>query len=409
MMEPAQQEASISDTSQVLVVVGPGPDPGLVAPFAGCVLRLADASELPDLSGKSVYLSGDLSGVDAKSFSGATRVLVMHEDARGEANPGLAHLTRVGAGRAPVRVHGLGVYYRRFFDEQARYFERVSAEHTFQSLTESNKPSRAHRKGVYLTPVHEDAEGRHFHLLRCSTNLEGPTENFGPSDTAIVTALREEADLVFRNHGPLNHVLAQLYPNSRARDGLRQQKARIAAHADKTKDMPRHGVMAFCTFYDRLDAFRAVKDDPFDLGHRGVSALNRLHFRLKDAALASESLPLDFSITLYPNSVFFMPLSTNRLYTHALTPSLLDAETLPTRLGYVVRCSNRPAVHRGGRTFVEVAGTWTPLGEPSTEGALALRQLYAEENKSTGRIVYGDQFVFSLNQGDYLAPSLAHG
>ena len=33
-----------------------------------------------------------------------------------------------------------------------------------------------------------------------------------------------------------------------------------------------------------------------------------------------------------------------------------------------------------------------------------LRRLYAEENKTSSFIDYGDEFLFSMNTGDYVAP-----
>lgn len=311
-------------------------------------------------------------------------------------------------GRVPVLVHGVGVYYRRFFDAGIDYFHRIRAEHAFQSLTESTKPGTAHRTGIYLTPVEQHGDELHFRLLRCSTNLAGPTENFGPTDQHIVAALNGTADRIFEGHAPLNHVLAQTYHNTPADAARKQTKARISAHADKTKDMPTNGIMAFCTFYDRLEQLQPSADDPFDLVAHGVSGLTRLHFRLKDevAARPGNNLPAQFTITLYPHSAFFMPLSTNRLYTHEIRSSALDAGLLPTRLGYVVRCSNREAVHKQGRTFIERNGEWVPLTGPTTEGMRKLRKLYAEENTSAAAIDYGDGFLFSMNSGDYLAPRL---
>jgi hypothetical protein len=306
----------------------------------------------------------------------------------------------------PLSVHGLGVYHRRFFGEDTQHFQGICAEHTFQALTESNKPGTAHRTGIYLTPVEREGSGLRFRLLRCSTNLAGPTENFRASDRAIVDALNQAAAFVFEGHAPLNHVLAQLYHNTASHDGHKQAKARISAHADKTKDMPADGVMAFCTFYDGLDGLRPLQGDRLDYGYKEVSALTRLRFRRKEVEGASldPALPQQFSVVLYPNSVFFMPLSTNRLYTHEIQPSQLDAGLLPTRLGYVVRCSKAEALHQGGQTFLARGGGWAPLEPPTQEGVEALRALYAAENRQRGRIAYGDQFGFSMNQGDYLAP-----
>jgi hypothetical protein len=305
--------------------------------------------------------------------------------------------------RASARIGDAGVFYPRFFDDAGDYFRRICAEHTFQSLTESVKPSKAHRTGIYLTPVTQDGEALRFHLLRCSTNLSGPTENFCATDHRIVDALDAEAALIFRDHAPLNHVLAQLYPNTPASDGQKQTKAKISAHADKTKDMPVNGIMAFCTFYDGLDKLTPL--DAFDYGYKGKTGLTKLQFRRKESANASGLLP-EFNVTLYPGSVFFMPLSTNRLYTHEIQASILDAAMLPTRLGYVVRCSKTEAIHERGTTFLNIDGRRVPMEPPTPEGTVALRALYAKENRTDAFIDYGDRFRFSMNEGDYQAPDI---
>jgi len=170
--------------------------------------------------------------------------------------------------------------------------------------------------------------------------------------------------------------------------------------------MPANGIMAFCTFYDRLDKLRPLAEDAFDYGVKGVSGLTRLHFRLKEPTEERDgaAFPPQFTLTLHPGSVFFMPLSTNRLYTHEIRPSPLDAELLPIRLGYVVRCSSAEAVHKNGDTFLEVDGDLVRLGPPTPAGMDELRRLYAEENKTSSFIDYGDELLFSMNKGDYAAP-----
>lgn len=396
-------EAAILDANNVLVT--PAFDAASARDFFGQVVTAADLrSGSPDLSGKTVYLCGEVAVAD-RDLATAARVFVVREPAGGD--PG-APRASVGRGRVPASVHGVGVYYRRFFDPAAGYFDRICTEHAFQSLTESTKPGTAHRTGIYLTPVERNGEGLHFRLLRCSTNLSGPTENFRATDRHIVDALNQEAAFVFRNHAPLNHVLAQVYHNTAAAPGRKAAKARISAHADKTKDMPAGGVMAFCTFYDRLDRLRPLAGDADDHGHNGTSGLTKLHFRLKEGAAGrpGPALPTQFVLTLHPGSVFFMPLSTNRLYTHEIRSPALDAGLLPTRLGYVVRCSRAEAVHADGRTFLKTRGGRVELGAPTPEGVAELRALYAEENRSAAVIDYGDRFPFSMNAGDYRAPRL---
>ncbi|MFJ9417524.1 hypothetical protein ACIRPT_25595 [Streptomyces sp. NPDC101227] len=406
-------EARVDDARTILVAPSTVQNQEWVGDFFGTTITPEDlASASPDLAGKTVYLCGDLSGISKRQLEAAARVFVIRELSHGCPESTGAPWPVVGLGRLPLRVHGAGVYYRRFFEPGSGEFDRIRAEHTFQSLTESNKPGTAHRSGIYLTPVTRDGDALHFRLLRCSTNLSGPTENFGPTDTRIVGALNREAATVFRNQAPLNHVLAQIYHNTLATAQRKQSKARISAHADKTKDMPVNGIMAFCTFYDGLDSLRPLPGDPFDFGVKGVSALTRLHFRLKDPVGERDhaAFPAQFTVTLHPGSVFFMPLSTNRLYTHAIRPSGLDAGRLPTRLGYVVRCSSAEAVHEDGHTFLKSAGGTGTAGdrvrlEPPTEAGMdALRGLYAEENSTSSFIDYGDAFLFSMNTGDYVAP-----
>ncbi|MFE5947893.1 hypothetical protein [Streptomyces sp. NPDC056480] len=402
-------EARIEDAGNILVAPSTWWDHDTVRDFFGSTITPEDlASGPPALAGKTVYLCGDASGVDGHRLRAAERVFVIREPSHGRHGNAGTPWPLVDPGRVPTRVHGAGVYYRRFFDPDADHFGRIGAEHAFQSLTESTKPGTARRSGIYLTPVTRDGDALRFHLLRCSTNLSGPTEGFRPTDEDIVGALNREAATVFRNHAPLNHVLAQIYHNTLATAERKQSKARISAHADKTKDMPVNGVMAFCTFYDGLDKLEPLAEDPFDHGVKGVSGLTRLRFRLKERPGerdgAALGLPPQFSVTLYPGSVFFMPLSTNRLYTHEIRPSALDAESLPTRLGYVVRCSSTEAVHRNGDTFLDMAGDLVKM-EPPTEGGMTeLRRLYAEENRTSSFIDYGDRFPFSMNSGDYLAP-----
>lgn len=373
-------EARILDANNILIALPALAGETPYNDFFGSGATIDDpSSNLPDISGRTVYLCGDVSKVRGDDLSVAERVFVIRELSHGYEH-GLASGWRpVDVGRVPVRVHGVGVYYRRFFDPGVDHFGRVRVEHAFQSLTESTKPGTALRTGIYLTPVERDGDDLHFRLLRCSTNLSGPTENFRETDARIVDALNREADHVFEGHAQLNHVLAQTYHNTPTAADQKQSKAKISAHADKTKDMPANGVMAFCTFYDRLDKLRSLAGDPFDRGANGISGLTKLHFRLKDSAAdeVERGLPAQFTLTLYPDSVFFMPLSTNRLYTHEIRASMLDAALLPTRLGYVVRCSRTEAVHKDGQTFLKLDGKQVQLEEPTLVGMSELRRLYA--------------------------------
>ena len=395
-------EARINFSKNILITLSKISDERLVKDFCGSVKAIESLGRVC-LAGKTVYLCGDLSNVESivEALKDAKRVLVIEEYCESETYQ--HHWPVVGIGQVPFLIHGVGVYYRQFFDRKRDYFSAVTSEHVFQNLTESTKPGKAHRRGLYLTAIQQQADELHFRLLRCSTNLSGPTDNFRSVDWHIVGAINREANYIFENHAPLNHVLAQIYDN----DPQRQTKAKIKPHADKTKDMPSDGIMAFCTFYnqEQLNKLTSMSDDPFDYGYKRSSGLTRLDFRLKASVEQRGSLPERFSVTLYPGSVFFMPLSTNRLYTHEIRPSVLDAAMLPTRLGYVVRCSSTEAVYKNEATFLKYDGELVALQPATVDGMQDLKKLYAEENKTEAEIEYGHKFRFSMNKGDYCAPS----
>jgi hypothetical protein len=192
----------------------------------------------------------------------------------------------------------------------------------------------------------------------------------------------------------------------------KERKASIKAHSDKTKDMPRSALIAFATFYnfENCPIERDVVRDNFDVRYKNVSLLTKLEFRLKKDALRDNidesKLIRRFSVTLYPNSVFMIPLRTNRLYTHEIKPASLPADKIPTRLGYVVRCSRTRSVFTNGNTFIEHEDKKrVPLHEMSEEEANALRSDYFKENTTTDVMNYGDLYS-SMNRGDYLKPVL---
>src|SRR5687767_7166208 len=125
-------EATLVDAGNVLVA---SPDLRLGFDFFGAVVADVPA----DVTGKTVYLTGDIARLRGR-VAGAARVFVIEELSHGHDGT----LERVDLGKVPVAVGGVGVLYRRFFND-GDYFRRISAEHTFQTLTESVKPSKARR------------------------------------------------------------------------------------------------------------------------------------------------------------------------------------------------------------------------------------------------------------------------
>lgn len=206
--------------------------------------------------------------------------------------------------------------------------------------------------------------------------------------------------------------MAQIYENKTSNG--KEKKAKIKQHSDKTKDMPRNALMAFCTFYDNLLPKDREEEgrgrDEFDYCIKNNSVLTRLRFKLKDCIANCDTIAHEimwpmmkkqFDVILYPNSVFVMSLSTNRLYTHEIVPSVLPIDVLPTRMGYVIRCSNTRVIFKDNATFIEN----NILREPTIKEIDELRNLYYKENTTDELIEYNDIF-YSMNSGDYKKPLL---
>lgn len=80
----------------------------------------------------------------------------------------------VNLGQVPIAMHGVGIFFRQFFDPKRNLYDAVLQEHKFQNLTESNKQSSAFRTGLYLSEVTiSNDEKMYFNLLRCSSNFSG--------------------------------------------------------------------------------------------------------------------------------------------------------------------------------------------------------------------------------------------
>lgn len=348
-------------------------------------------------------------------------------------------------GQVPINVHNAGVFFRKWFNDEADIFGSIVAEHEFQTLTESNKPTNAFRTGIYISEVKEIEDNKlEFHLLRCSSNLSGPTDNTKSMDKKIIHDVNVLGKKFFDSETKLNHVLAQIYSNTMEPNDegeIKEKKAKIKSHSDKTKDMPSNGLMAFCSFYQNYngiedkftnsDSNSKVKFSKsvinlFDYVYRSngsrpgsePSVLTKLRFRLKSdiEPIEADSMVKQFDIILYPNSIFVMSLKTNRLYTHEIVPSYLGIGMLPIRMGYVVRCSKTKAVYHEGKTFLipddktksnglNDKTELVELTEPDEEGIQRLKDLYYKENMTSKKIVYSG-FNFSLNKGDYMKPNI---
>ncbi|WP_294298404.1 hypothetical protein [uncultured Chryseobacterium sp.] len=375
----------------------------LIDNFCGTVVDNLNAN----FKDKKIYICGDLN-----NFVGNSHFLhIIKEFSVNYENIHAGKSELVGIGEVPVIISNAGVYFRKLFNE-VNVFEKVKSEHHFQELTESNKEAKALRKGIYLSKVtkesaEEGEEALRFNLLRCSSNLTGPTDNFRETDRKIIALLNQCAEETFEYKTDLNHALVQIYENKKkTTDTEKEVKAKIKAHSDKTKDMPKEGLIAFCTFYDdsNSDNLKPSETDRFDVCYKQTSALTRLHFKLKKT-VEDQSLQKEFTVTLYPDSAFIIPLSTNRLYTHEIRPSILGVDQIPIRMGYVVRCSNLEAVYKDNQTYIKENDHYVKLEEMTPEMQAELRNSYYEENMTENMVEY-KKTHFSMNLGDYEKPLL---
>lgn len=330
---------------------------------------------------QTVYFAGDLAGLQSLHLEYPVRAIRELCQPQTE-----LPLTTVALCQVPRNVHGVGILWPKIFADG--YFERVEKAHDWQELVESDKAKvhgkMALRTGTYITSV---CDGR-FHLLRCSTNFTGPTQNVALVDAELLASTNRLVREAFGAR-ELNHVLAQIYRGSRDTETKRERKAKISAHSDKTEDMPsskRHKtVIAFASFYQHAPS--------------GVGSWASLRFRCKN-----HSLP-PFDVVLPEGSLFVISLNANALYTHEVIPSPLNVDLAPTRMGYVMRTSDVLARHVDGQTYIQAApDKLLPLVRPTAEDVAMLKALYVQENATSDVVLYPRPLLFSLNEGDYLAP-----
>lgn len=98
-----------------------------------------------------------------------------------------------------------------------------------------------------------------------------------------------------------------------------------------------------------------------------------------------------------------MSLSSNRLYTHQIVPSVLPIDKIPTRMGYIIRCSKTRALYKKNQTFIIEENKLVPLEKPTPEGIKKLKETYLKENLTDEWIEY-EPLYFSLKEGDYSQP-----
>lgn len=314
----------------------------------------------------------------------------------------LASSKIISIGQVPIKIHLMGVYLRDVFGDK-KYFESLALEHQLH---------KSYGKNIYISNVQTHNNEIRFRLLRGSTNIDGPTENMRTSDHEILVRTNDISSQFFGDCAKLNHISVHIENNC----ANRVNATGISRHSDKTMDMPRNGLIAFCSFYknyDPIDGFIGRQyirstTDMFDHLYKGSTVLSILRFRLKasvvDPYLAS-TLTKQFDVTLYPNSLFIMSLTTNRLYTHEIISPSLPIDILPTRMTYVMRCSNVEAVYTDNQVYITetkdvTVETRIPLVKGTYKDIDNLKNIHYKENNTDELMNYG-KIYFSMNLGDY--------
>src|SRR5262245_23981544 len=122
-------EARILDANNILVALSTLEDKGLIKDFCGSVITVDDLSSgLPSFSQKTVYLCGDVSRASGLNLTAAERIFVIRELSHGYNEDEGKTWALVDLGQVPILVHGVGVYYRRFFDPGFDHFKRFRTE-----------------------------------------------------------------------------------------------------------------------------------------------------------------------------------------------------------------------------------------------------------------------------------------
>ena len=264
-------ENRITKDKNILIVLNESEDNTaelqyLMDHFCGKVIK--NLSEIKNIqSDLKIYVCGNFSNVESLD----TEFYIIKELSSNYENVLSEKTQLISLGEVPIIISNAGVYFRNLFPEKD-YFKKIQSEHEFQHLTESTKDSKAFRTGIYLTEILKEMQNNtevfNFHLLRCSSNFTGPTDNFRATDHLIIHKLNECVKYIFEKEIKFNHVLAQIYENTKkSEENKKERKAKIKAHSDKTKDMPKDGLIAFCTFYDRTDfaELNPSETDKFDL------------------------------------------------------------------------------------------------------------------------------------------------
>lgn len=403
--------------------------------FCGLVLsNIDDINNLKISPDADIYICGYIqTNMDiireSENVTQTNKIYIIKEISFNYDNLTNSNIKIIGLGMVPINIYGLGLYFRNFFDSmdehcvKTNYFNSIEKEHVFQDLTESNKQSNAFRKGIYITDVKQtEQDNLEFYLMRSSTNFEGPVDNFRTIDQKIISKVNAVVENFFETKTNFNHVQAQIYYNyANGSDGYSntnlERKAKIKSHSDKTEDMDEKGLIAFCSFYQNYvgDDFTDAKDksiaksntDLFDYIYgKNSTILTKLRFKLKKDVQSNLDLVKSFDLVLYPNSLFVIGLETNRLYTHEIIPSNLFVDKIPTRIGYVIRCSKTKAIYSNDKTYIiSNNGNLTELVnvEPNDKRIEELKDIYYKENMTSEKVIYRFN-NFSINKGDYLKP-----
>jgi hypothetical protein len=299
----------------------------------------------------------------------------------------------VSLGAVPINISGAGIMFRRFFTKDC-IFSEITNDRAFKQVTENCGSEKIAHTGLFLSPVERHRDGLKYYIQRSRMVCSEPLSCMKTIDAEITSLVNVSVNSFFKSKVRFNHIFADLHSPAENR------KYKPFNKSENTKDMHADALIAYCTFYkdyDGLDFIRQSSDDSiFDCAYGGTSIFPKMRFKLKRDAPLDKYMRNSFTVTLYPNSLFVISLSTNRFYTHEV---IMPNTKKLTRVNYTL-CSSKTWVLFRNRPYIYENGILTRMDKIGGE---RLEELCSKENNSSIKIDYPNVYC-SLSEGDYKEP-----
>lgn len=118
-----------------------------------CGIVCTDLERLECSSDNTLYILGNIESIYDTIFKHLSGINIIRaiKELSYNYSSNSENYSLVNFGEVPINIHNVGIYFRRLFSDDIDYFSLIRHSHQFQTLTESTKPGRAFRTGIYLT------------------------------------------------------------------------------------------------------------------------------------------------------------------------------------------------------------------------------------------------------------------